>query len=271
MEREAIKKTFGQPVTVKSIVLGLKEIGVKPGMTLLVHSSLSSLGWVCGGPVAVIVALEEALTEDGTLAMPAHSCDLSDPAHWCNPPVPKNWWPIIRDEMPPFDNTLTPTRGMGKISETFRKQNGVLRSNHPAASFSAWGKNKEFVLQDYHPDFSQNELSPLGRIYELDGYILFMGVDYDKNTSFHLAEYKANYNGKRTIHDGFPITDNGVRKWYESTDILYYSDDFIRIGRDFEQSNTIQKHKIGNAACKLISQRKLVDYAVAWMESNRNL
>ena len=44
-----------------------------------------------GGAVAAILALMDAITEDGTLVMPAHSGDLSDPENWCNPPVPEDW------------------------------------------------------------------------------------------------------------------------------------------------------------------------------------
>ena len=55
MESEIIQQTE-RPVTRQSIVADLRELGVKPGMTLLVHSSLSSLGWVCGGAQAVLLA-----------------------------------------------------------------------------------------------------------------------------------------------------------------------------------------------------------------------
>ena len=60
-EADVIKNTVDGPITIESIQKDLAAIGVKPGMVLLVHSSLSDIGWVSGGPVAVILALEEVL------------------------------------------------------------------------------------------------------------------------------------------------------------------------------------------------------------------
>ena len=66
-EEAAIQQTTTGPVTIPSLLADFAVLGVQPGMTLLLHSSLSALGWVCGGPVAVILALEQLLGPDGTL------------------------------------------------------------------------------------------------------------------------------------------------------------------------------------------------------------
>src|SRR5919199_5368773 len=102
MEAAAVARSRS-PVTRVSLGDDLLRLGVRRGAVLLVHTSVSALGWVCGGAQAVVEALLDAVGADGTLVVPTHTNNNSDPADWQNPPVPQAWWPVVRAHMPAFD------------------------------------------------------------------------------------------------------------------------------------------------------------------------
>jgi aminoglycoside 3-N-acetyltransferase len=271
-EEETIVRIQNQPApaTVESLRDDLVALGIEPGMTLLVHSSLSALGWVCGGAVAVILALESALEETGTLVMPTHSGDLSDPGLWENPPAPQAWWETIRQTMPAFDPDMTPTRGMGVIPETFRKQRGVLRSNQPRDSFAARGPHAGFITANHSLAFGLGDGSPLARLYDCDARVLLLGVGHGNNTSLHLAEYRGEFAGKRQTTNSAPLMVDGRRQWMTFQDFETDTSDFERIGADFARDTGMEiVGKVAGATGRLFPQRALVDYAIEWMARNR--
>jgi aminoglycoside 3-N-acetyltransferase len=270
-EEDTVKRTRGMPATVDSLVSDLSSLGVRPGMILLVHSSLSSLGWVVGGPVAVILALEQILGPKGTLVMPTFT-GLSDPARWKEPPVPKTWWRKIRESMPPFDPELTPTRDMGVVPECFRNQKGVVRSSHPQVSFAARGPRAQAVIKNHPLNYPFGEGSPLSRIYDRNGYVLLLGTDHSNDTSLHLAEHRAKAPRKRPIKDSAPIMIKGRRRWVQYQDIQLDHSDFNLIGAAFErETGHVAKGPVGCADAMLMPQRALVDFAKDWIERNRGL
>src|SRR3954462_14269762 len=74
-EEDAIDRIAPEspPVTARSLAADLRALGVPAGGLVLTHSSLSALGWVAGGPEAVVAALLAALGPDGTLVVPSFS------------------------------------------------------------------------------------------------------------------------------------------------------------------------------------------------------
>jgi aminoglycoside 3-N-acetyltransferase len=261
-EKDLIDRT-PEPRTRLSLAADLRQLGLEPGAVVIVHFSLSSLGWVCGGSVAVVLALMDVLTESGTLVMPTHSAEYSDPVKWENPPVPESWLESIRENMPAFDPRTVPTRGMGRIPETFRSWPKALRSSHPAFSFAAWGRHANFVTGGHSLDYSLGEGSPLARIYELYGQVLLLGVGYESNTSFHLAEYRAR--AVRRSDDGAPIVEGSQRVWKTYSDIELNEELFGQIGADFDKAVGVRSLGVGSAQAKLFSQRRAVDFARGWL------
>jgi len=270
-ELGAVSRTKAGPVTQDRLLRDLGALGLEPGSVVIVHSSLSSLGWVPGGAVTVIRALQHAVRTYGTLVMPAHSGDYSDPSLWENPPVPQEWWPVIRETMPAFDPEVAPTRGIGRIPELFRTFPDVLRSAHPHVSFTAWGERAIEILANHGLDDSLGEMSPLARIYDHDGWVLFLGTDFNANTSFHLSEYRSDYATKERVTLGAPVNVEGHTRWRTFSDINYDSSDFGEIGRAFAKSHKQQIHsgKVGMASCLLFRQRIAVDFASKWMHTHR--
>ena len=257
----------GTPRTRQSLAVDLQVLGVRPGSVLLVHSSLRALGWVCGGPVAVVQALLDALGPDGTLVVPTHTSDNSDPAEWRNPPVPESWWAVIWEHMPGFDPAVTPSRSMGAISETVRTWPGARRSDHPQVSFAAVGAHAETVVAGHQLDQMLGDASPLGWVYQLDGDVLLLGVGHTSNTSLHLAEYRVP--DPPRARQGAAVLSAGGRSWiwWEDVDTREY--DFDRVGADFDAAVAGTVGRVGSAHCRLLRQRALVNFAVDWFTTHR--
>lgn len=222
----------GPLVTRDTLAEQLRELGVQTGETLLVHSSLSALGWVCGGAVAVVQGLLDALGPDGTLVVPTQTGDLSDPAVWSNPPVPEAWWDAIRATMPAYDPLVTPALGVGVIPETVRTWPGALRSAHPQTSFAAVGPRAAQITEGHALDCRLGERSPLARLEALHARVLLLGAGYATCTSFHLAEYRI---PSPLVKVGRP----GPAGWEVVTEVSITSDRFDELGRDFDRDRPV--------------------------------
>jgi aminoglycoside 3-N-acetyltransferase len=270
VERErSTVEAASQPATTQSLVADLHALGVAPGAVLIVHSSLSRLGYVAGGAPAVVQALLDAIGPSGTIVMPAFSGDLSDPSRWEAPPVPEAWWPVIRAQSPAFDPAITPARAMGAIVDCFLRFPGVRRSAHPRDSFAAHGPAASRIVDDHPLAYAMGERSPLARIYDLDGEVLLLGVDHGNNSSLHLSEYRADLPITDWISEGSPVLLDGVRTWVTYPDRAGNSDDFAELGEAFALAGKERRARVGAGTGRLMRQRDVVDFGVRWLEAHR--
>lgn len=267
-EKQIVENT-PEPITKRQLVQDLKAIGVQPGDNISVHSSMSKIGWVVGDQLTVIEALMKAVTEDGTIIMQAHSTGNSDPRHWNYPSVPEDWWEIIREEMPPFRPEITPLRNLGRIPELFRTMPGVLRSNHPQVSCTAWGRNAEMIVREHDLEDSYGDRSPWRVLYDIGGKILLIGVDHESNTALHHAESKVFTPDTTRKTRGAAILVKGERKWVSWEEIEYDSEDFKDLGIAFENSIGYKAMKVGQAESRLLPMKDLIDFAIDWFQENR--
>ncbi len=236
-------------LTKNDIIKHFVELGIKPGMVLEVHSSLSSFGYVVGGARVVVDALLELVGKEGTILMPLQGSVNSEPSRWEKPPVQLDLVKVIRDNTPAYHKNNSDTFKMGAIVNNFHRRQGVEISAHPSVPFAAWGKHAKFLCNRQSLHFSLSEESPLARLYELRGSILLLGVGYDCCTMMHLGEYRSDC--RPILLEGAAIEIDGHRVWKKYLDLELNKNDFNTIGEIIENLGEVQKVKIGDCDVKL--------------------
>ena len=122
------------------------------------------------------------------------------------------------------------------------------------------------LIRDNWPAYDKT-LTPtntMGAVAEM-----LIGTGYDKNTSLHLADARAEYPGKHTCVEHSAVSEAGKRVWKAYETLFVDGNDFEKIGEDYEKAYVVPGVRIGNALVRLMYQRELVDFAVKWMEKNR--
>jgi aminoglycoside N3'-acetyltransferase len=217
------------------LVAQLRALGVREGDVLLVHTSFRAVRPVDGGPAGLIDALREAVGATGTLVMPS----------WGD------------DDETPFDPDATPVApDLGVVAETFRRLPGVRRSAHNHA-FAALGPAAEQVTADPLPLPPHRPESTVGRVHDLDGMVLLLGVGHDADTTLHLAELLAGVPYRTPKHltvrgpDGAP-----VRVDYAENDHCCQR---FALADDWLRARGLQREgPVGHAHARLVRARDVV-------------
>lgn len=233
--------TIDKTIVTKEIFKNkLLELGLKKGQKIAVHSSLSSFGFVVGGPEMIVDTLKEIIGKNGLILMPAFTYYTESKF------FSRKYFSI---------NSLC-SKDIGIIAETFRISSETYRNFHPFTSFSFWGQNAKEYAKKYFMADSFTINSPLGEILKENGHILMLGTNFSTLTILHTAEYLSNvpYSGYKST---FNYIDNGVKRSIELRR-TGHSEEFNKIASFFNMNNKV---RIGNAQCYLIDAQQIVQKA----------
>lgn len=172
------------PESADSLAKALRELGVKEGDTLLVHSSLSGLGYIPGGAETVLQALQSVLGENGTFAVPA----FTRPYIAFEGSVNKSRVFRPYDTRP--DGSLRDAAiSTGILPQTVAKHPDAARSGHISHEWAAMGKNAEALVSGHgFLDPPTGDTSPLANALKCNGSVVFLGCSISSNTFLHYVE-----------------------------------------------------------------------------------
>lgn len=239
-------------LTATTIEQSLRRIGVREGGVLVVHSSMSALGYVLHGVDTLLGALRTALGPSGTLLAPAFTGEFTDPSCWQDPTLPPSVWNDVRESMPLFDKARTLPRLMGQLPVAMLVDPQAERSDHPLCSWVAIGPQAAELCakHDLHDPFGPR--SPLGRVREAGGQVLLLGVDQRKNAALMHAHVMTDNPQVRRNKGTFLAEVHGARQWVTPARFVECSEGYANLENDLVSSGLVRVARIGDSDCRLM-------------------
>ena len=265
-----------EPLVSRSRLVGqIQELGVATRDVVMVHTSMTSLGWVLGGADTIVQALLDAVGPDGTLVA---MCGWHNDTWYGFDRWPAEMQELYRAEMPAFDPERSEaTYDVGRIPERIRTWPGAVRSTHPESSLVAVGPRARWLMEPHPRDFPSGKGSPLARLVDVRGKVLMLGAPLETITLLHHAESIATAPNKRLVRYPVPIMEEGGRTWCTITDIdssngaydyasACEGDAFAVIGQAAIEAGVGVRGQVGASTSHLFPGPELVEFAVSWID-----
>lgn len=249
------QKEKGHVFTKEFLVKNFQTIGIEKGDSLLVHSSLSKMGYLENGSDTLIDALLEVIGSTGNLLMPSS-------------PNPLLQLDYVRSNQL-FDVQNSPSK-LGAITETFRKRSNVLRSLHNTEPVCACGPDAQYLTAGHFQELTPyTKNSPFYRLTELNGKILYIGVTLiNAGTSLHLLEDAVDFRYPVYFPSVFDLKIKDFKGEIHEVKTKVHNpeyskkrkcDDLIPL---FLKENVCAKVKVGNADSYLFDAKKMFNSMV---------
>lgn len=235
----------------------LEASEIRRSGTLLIHSSMKSIGEVEGGADNVLNVIMDYLKE-GLLIFPTHT--------W------EDW------NLP--DGIYDPSKEkscVGILPNLFLKKEGVIRSLHPTHSVAVYGRRAmQYVKRDDEVFTPCPSKGCFGGLYEEEAQILFIGVPLTKNTYIHSLEEQMNIPDRinpNYRHIKIVLPDGNVKE------IEYYghfsslgdvSQNYGKILRPMLSLGYAKKILFGQAESYLVEVRPMADWVLERLQENPN-
>lgn len=231
MKEEVLFSQDKKPITDGDILQLLAELGIKKGDVLMVHSDLAALGRPPEHFLQkkdlflskILGLFKEAVGPEGTILMPTFT------------------YSFMKSEMYDVDNTPSTA---GVLTEFFRKQKNIIRTQNPNLSFAVWGKEKDFFINGLSHD-SYGPDSVFGKMLKKKAKILLFGASFKGGTTFvHHIEYMFGVPYRYKKLTSGPIKLNGKMFYDTYEHSMRFQDKYVAIDAYRKAAGILRKKGI---------------------------
>ena len=250
-------------VDAASIKAALDTLGIVTGDTIMVHSGISNLGKVVGGPRVIFDLVRDQVGPSGHVLFPVF-------------PFATLMAEYLKSG-PTFDVRTAPSK-MGALTEFALKCPSGMRSVHPTHSVIAFGPRSAEFVKDHHlcqTPFA-NE-SPFGKLVDFNGKILIIGVGLNSTTSFHRTEDRLGSEFPVKVYLSQPFRTKCLDADGVQLEVSTFAHDpFISRIRDcnlarikFLQSGVLKEIAVGDGVVGIVDARGMDQHLEEMMRSHK--
>jgi aminoglycoside 3-N-acetyltransferase len=144
----------------------------------------------------------------------------------------------------------------------------VHRTDNPHA-FAAVGPRAAELTAPQPVDVPHGVNSPVGRVRDLDGWVLLLGIGHDADTTVHLAENMAGVRYRKRAHA--TVMSNGQPMRHDYGEIDHCCQNFRLLDEWLEVGGRQRRGIVGHAEARLARSRDIVDAALVHLRENETI